>query len=68
MKAHADLNQKKNLKKFLDNREAKNMEEKETPRPPKPILEEYKLVPPFPSWLRSTKREQQDEDIIDTFS
>ena len=67
MKAHAYLNQKKNLKKFLDNREAKNMEEKETPRPPKPILEEYKWVPPFPSWLRSMKCERENQDIMDTF-
>ncbi|XP_023748966.1 uncharacterized protein LOC111897240 [Lactuca sativa] len=39
--------------------------EKETPTLPKPILKEYKPLPPFPSRLRSTKRERDDEDSME---
>ncbi|XP_052622149.1 uncharacterized protein LOC128127582 [Lactuca sativa] len=41
--------------------------EKEISGPPKPILKEYKTLPPFPSRLKSTKREREDEDIMNFF-
>nr|KAJ0200956.1 hypothetical protein LSAT_V11C600335540 [Lactuca sativa] len=45
--------------------ESEKLEEKETPTLPKPILKEYKPLPPFPSRLKSTKRERDDEDIME---
>ncbi|KAL7585644.1 hypothetical protein Lser_V15G44581 [Lactuca serriola] len=43
------------------------MDEKETPKPVKPILKEYKQVLPFPSRLKSMKHERENEEIMDTF-
>ena len=47
--------------------ETKEVEEKQTPRQVKSILRYYKLVPPFPLRLKSTKRKPEDEEIMDTF-
>ena len=40
---------------------------KETPRPANTIQREIKIIPLFPSRLRSTKCEREDQNIIDNF-
>ena len=55
------------MKKFWVRKKLKKRWKKETPKQTKPILKEYKPIPPFLSRLKSTKREQVDEEIMDTF-
>ncbi|KAL7617721.1 hypothetical protein Lser_V15G04300 [Lactuca serriola] len=55
------------FEEVLVEEESEKLEEKETPTLPKPILKEYKPLPPFPSRLKSTKHERADEDIMDIF-
>ncbi|XP_023769799.1 uncharacterized protein LOC111918358 [Lactuca sativa] len=52
------------FEEVLVEEESENLEEKETPTLPKPILKEYKPLPPLPSRLKSTKRERDDEYIM----
>ncbi|XP_042753300.1 uncharacterized protein LOC111919786 [Lactuca sativa] len=52
------------FKEVFVEEESEKLEEKETPTLPKPILKEYKPLPPFPSRPKSTKRERDDEDIM----
>ncbi|XP_023758049.2 uncharacterized protein LOC111906523 [Lactuca sativa] len=47
--------------------EAEKDKEKETPTLPKPILKENNPLPHFQSQLRSTKREREEEDIMEFF-
>ena len=51
----------------LGDREAENVEEKDTSKQPKPNRKEYMPIPAFPWWLRSAKFEREDEEILDTF-
>lgn len=51
----------------LVGKDAKKNERIETPKPAKPNQNEYKPAVPFPSRLRSTKREREDEDIMRIF-
>ena len=50
---------------MLVEEESEKLEEKETPTLPKPILKEYKPLPPFSSRLKSAKHERDDEDIME---
>nr|KAJ0216266.1 hypothetical protein LSAT_V11C300150570 [Lactuca sativa] len=43
------------------------MEENETPTPVQPNLKEYKPLLPFPSRLKKSKCEREDEDIMEIF-
>nr|KAJ0219452.1 hypothetical protein LSAT_V11C300153160 [Lactuca sativa] len=56
------------FEEVLVEEEYEKLEEKETPTLPKPILKEYKSLPPFPSRLKSTKRERDDENIMKFFA
>nr|KAJ0212399.1 hypothetical protein LSAT_V11C400221670 [Lactuca sativa] len=53
------------FEEVLVEKESEKLEEKVTPTLPKPILKEYMPLPPFPSRLKSTKRERDDEDIME---
>nr|KAJ0204327.1 hypothetical protein LSAT_V11C500294860 [Lactuca sativa] len=53
------------FEEVLVEEESEKLEEKETPTLPKPILKEYKPLPPFSSRLKSTKHERDDEDIME---
>ena len=71
MKAQANLNQKRRLKteteQILGEKVIEGDEEKETPKPAKPVLKQYLPIPPFQSRPKSTKRKWEDEQIMDTF-
>lgn len=62
-----NLDEDKFGEKVVEKKEVEKVGEKEAPKQPKPILKEYKSVPPFPSRLRSTKGDQKDEEILGTF-